>query len=316
MQTKLTRTLALAAVLLSGAAVSAGAQSAVDGAVGGTVHDPSGAIVPGAQVTVTSNGTAASQTVTADEQGYFRAIHLQPGDYTITVNSAGFGTYKSTAVVVQVGLLTNVEAALAPAGTSTEVNVTSDIPAINVTNNDFSNVIDLQVLGNLPVNNYRWSSYALLTPGVVANSAGFGLLSFRGQSVLQNNITIDGADDNQAFFAEERGRTRAGYSTAQSSIQEFNVNTANYTTEYGRAVGGVVNAITKSGTNAFHGDLYFRDRDAEWGTKNPFTTITTLNPATGHLYLERVQAQGLAQAVWRRRGRTDHQGQAVLLCRH
>ncbi|MEZ2347527.1 carboxypeptidase regulatory-like domain-containing protein [Terriglobus sp. RCC_193] len=270
------RSLALAAVLMSGAAMGAFAQSAVDGAVGGIIHDPSGAVVPGAQITVTNNGTSASQTVKADDQGYFRAIHLQPGSYTVEVTSAGFGTYKSTAVVVQVGLLTNVDANLAAAGTSTEVTVSSEVPAINTTSPDFNSVIEQHVLQNLPVNNYRWSSYAALTPGVVSNSDGFGLLSFRGQSVLQNNITIDGADDNQAFFAEERGRTRAGYSTAQSSIQEFQVNTSNYTVEYGRAVGGVVNSVTKSGTNQFHGDLYFRDRDAGWGSKSPTTQLTTV----------------------------------------
>lgn len=122
------------------------------------------------------------------------------------------------------------------------------------------------------MNNYRWSSYALLTPGVVSDSNGFGLLSFRGQSTLLNNVTFDGADDNQAFFAEERGRTRAGYSTAKASIQEFQVNTSNYSVEYGRSAGGVVNAVTKSGTNAMHGEAYFFDRDAEWGAKNQYTT--------------------------------------------
>jgi hypothetical protein len=279
MQNKIMRSLALAAVLTAGTTTTALAQSAVDGAVGGVIHDQAGAIIPGAQVTVTNNGTAASQTVKADDQGYFRALHLQPGTYTVEISAPSFGTYKSTAVLVQVGLLTNVESNLAAAGTTTEVNVTSEIPAINTTSPDFNTVIDSQILQNLPVNNYRWSSYAALTPGVVSNSDGFGLLSFRGQSVLQNNITIDGADDNQAFFAEERGRTRAGYSTAQSSIQEFQVNTSNYSVEYGRAVGGVVNSITKSGTNAFHGDLYFRDRDAGWGTKSPTTALTTQNAA-------------------------------------
>ena len=277
-QSNLVRTLALACVLAGGSSIFA--QSAVDGAVGGTIHDATGANVSGATVNVRNNGTGAEQTVTTDGSGDYRVIHLQPGTYTVTVTGTGFGTYKSTAVVVQVGLLTNVEPMLTTAGTEQVVDVTSELPAINTTNNDFANVIDLQILGNLPVNNFRWSSYAQLTPGVVSNSDGFGLLSFRGQSVLQNNITIDGADDNQAFFAEERGRTRAGYSTAQSAVQEFQVNTSNYTVEYGRAVGGVVNSITKSGTNTIHGDLYFFDRDQEWGTKSPTTVNTVLNSAT------------------------------------
>ncbi len=279
-QSNLARSLALACVLAGGLSGAALAQSAVDGAVGGTIHDSTGANVANATVNVRNNGTGAEQTVTTDSNGDYRVVHLQPGSYTVTVTSSGFGTYKSTAVIVQVGLLTSVEPSLSNAGTEQVVDVTSELPAINTTAPDFANVIDLQILGNLPVNNFRWSSYALLTPGVVANTDGFGLLSFRGQSVLQNNITIDGADDNQAFFAEERGRTRAGYSTAQSAVQEFQVNTSNYTVEYGRAVGGVVNSVTKSGTNTFHGDLYFFDRDAEWGTKSPSTLLTALNPAT------------------------------------
>ena len=93
-------------------------------------------------------------------------------------------------------------------------------------------------------------------------------------STLQNNNTVDGADNNQAFFAEERGRTRAGYSTAKAGVQEFQVNTSNYSVEFGRAVGGVVNTVTKSGTNALHGEAYFFDRDNNWGATNPYTTLT------------------------------------------
>jgi Carboxypeptidase regulatory-like domain/TonB dependent receptor len=270
-----TRMTALCIALFCAASVASLAQSAVDGAVGGTVSDTSGAVVSGAKVLIRNPGTNAEQAGTTDGAGFFRLIHLQPGAYTLTVTAPGFQTYRSTNVVVQVGALTDVDATLPTGKAETTVDVTGAAPEINTTSPDFSNVVGLEVLQDLPVNNYRWSSYALLTPGVVADSNGFGLLSFRGQSTLQNNVSIDGADDNQAFFAEERGRTRAGYSTAQSAIQEFQVNTSNYSVEYGRAVGGVVNSITKSGTNQIHADFYFRDRDAEWGAKNPYTQIAT-----------------------------------------
>jgi hypothetical protein len=108
---------------------------------------------------------------------------------------------------------------------------------------------------------------------VVSDSNGFGLLSFRGISTLLNNNTVDGADNNQAFFSEERGRTRAGYSTPKSAIEEFQVNTSNYSSEYGRSAGGVINTVTKSGTNGIHGETYFYDRDNVWGAANAFTTI-------------------------------------------
>jgi len=246
-------------------------QSAVDGAIGGTVQDASGLPIPGATILIISNTTNAEQKVTSDESGFFRAIHLQPSTYTVTITAAGFAGFKSPGVIVQVGSLTDVSPKL-PAGSEMQtVEVTSEAPSINTTSPDFSGVINQRALQDLPVNNYRWSAYALLTPGVVADSSGFGLLSFRGQSTLLNNVTIDGADDNQAYFSEERGRTRAGYSTAKASIQEFQVNTSNYSVEYGRSAGGVVNSITKSGGNQFHGEGYFYDRDAEWGASNAFT---------------------------------------------
>jgi Carboxypeptidase regulatory-like domain/TonB dependent receptor len=248
------------------------AQTAVDGAVGGTVVDGSGAIVGGAKITVLENATNAEQSATADSAGYFRVIHLQPGTYSVTITAPGFEPYKSVDVTVQVGLLTTIDGHMQVGSTSQTVEVSGASPLVNTTNPDFAGIIDQKVLHDLPVSNYRWSSYALLTPGVVNDSNGFGLLSFRGQSTLLNNVTIDGTDDNQAFFSEERGRTRAGYSTAKEGVQEFQVNTSNYSVEYGRSAGGIVNSVTKSGTNGFHGVGYYFDRDSAWAATN--STVT------------------------------------------
>ena len=219
------------------------AQTAVDGAVGGTVTDASGAIVNGAKITVHENATNAEQAATADSAGYFRVIHLQPGTYSVTITAAGFEPYKSVDVLVQVGLLTTVDPHMQVGSTSQTVEVSGASPLVNTTNPDFAGIIDQKVLHDLPVSNYRWSSYALLTPAVVNDSNGYGLLSFRGQSTLLNNVTVDGTDDNQAFFSEERGRTRAGYSSAKEAVQEFQVNTSNYSVEYGRSAGGIVTCL-------------------------------------------------------------------------
>ena len=109
----------------------------------------------------------------------------------------------------------------------------------------------------------------------MSNSDGFGLLSFRGISFLLNNNQVDGADDNQAYFSEARGRTRTSYAISQAAVQEFQVNTSNYSAEYGRSAGGVVNTITKSGGNQYHGELFFYDRDnAIGGAVNPYTLLT------------------------------------------
>lgn len=255
------------------------AQSSTDGAIGGTVQDANGAVVPNAAVVVQNLSTNAQQTAVTDASGYFRIIHLQPATYDVTVTAPGFSAYKSTGVVVQVGLLTDVQPHLSIGAATQTVQVTGEAPVINTTSPEFSGVLPQTVLRDLPVSNYRWSAYSLLTPGVVNDSNGYGLLSFRGQSTLLNNINIDGTDDNQAYFSEERGRTRAGYSFPKAAVQEFQVNSSNYSAEYGRSAGGIVNSVTKSGTNQFHGEAYYYDRDSAWAATNASVTKPFLTPA-------------------------------------
>jgi hypothetical protein len=265
------RMLVLACFMLS-LSTFAHAQTAVDGAIGGTVLDSTGAVVSGATIAVHNDATNAEQNAVTDASGYFRVIHLQPAAYDVTVTAPGFDTFKSVNLTVQVGLLTDVEAVLKVGNSSQTVEVTGEAPLVNTTSPDFAGVVDQATLHDLPENNYRWSAFALLTPGVVNDSNGFGLLSFRGQSTLLNNVTIDGTDDNQAYFSEERGRTRAGYSTIKAAVEEFQVNTSNYSVEYGRSAGGIVNSVTKSGTNQFHGEGYYYDRDSDWNATNGYVT--------------------------------------------
>ena len=248
--------------------IQSSAQTAVDGAIGGTVVDSTGAVVPGAIAIVHNLATNAEQSADSDSSGYFRIIHLQPGTYTVTVSAKGFSDFRVQDAIVQVGLLTDVQAHLSVGATAQTVEVTGAAPLINTSSPDFAGVVEQETLKSLPANNYRWSAAALLTPGVTNDSNGFGLLSFRGASTLLNNVTIDGTDDNQAYFSEERGRTRAGYSTIKEAVQEFQVNTSNYSAEYGRSAGGIVNSVTKSGTNEFHGGIYYFDRDSAWAAQN------------------------------------------------
>jgi outer membrane receptor protein involved in Fe transport len=251
------------------------AQSTTDGAIAGTVNDASGAAVSNASVTVTNNGTNLAQTVTTDEWGYFRVAKLQPASYTVAIEAAGFGAYRAEKVVVEVGSMTEIIARLNVKSAGDTIVVSAEIPQVNTDSPEFAPIVDQTLIDNLPINGGRWSDFALLTPGVVNDASGFGLLSFRGISTLLNNNTIDGADNNQAFFSEERGRTRIGYSSAKASVQEFQVNTSNYSAEYGRAAGAVINTVTKSGSNELHGEAYFYDRDNEWGATNPFTRLST-----------------------------------------
>ena len=274
--------LLVAALCLSQSMVPAAwSQSTTDGAIGGTVFDQSGAVIPNATVVIHNDGTDLDQTLTTDASGSYKALKLTPAVYTVTVRAAGFQTFKGEQVIVTVGSLTNVSPRLKVGGTQETVSVSWEAPEINLMSADLSNTLNQTAVASLPIQRARWSAFAVLTPGVVNDSNGFGLLSFRGMSSLANNNTVDGADDNQAFFSEQRGRTRASYSTTQEAVQEFQVNTSNYSAEYGRAAGGVVNAITKSGTNQFHGDFSYKNRENGWAARNPFTTITVPNSSGG-----------------------------------
>jgi len=252
------------------------AQSTTQGAIGGTVFDATGAAVGNATVTIHNDATSAETVVTSDGSGNFTAPLVEPGTYTVTVGATGFQSLVDKAVIVQVGQMTSLLPHLVSGSSSTTVEVTSEAPVLNLESPDFATVLNQTALANVPINNRRWSALALTTPGVVPDTSGFGLVSVRGISTLLNNVEIDGADDNQAMYSEERGRTREGYSTAGSAVQEFQMNTGVYAAEYGRAAGGVINSVTKSGSNELHGQAYFYDRESNWNAFNDYTLLTSL----------------------------------------
>ena len=264
-------------VLLGGHAL---AQTYTEGSIAGTVFDPSGAVVANAAIVIHNIGTNAEIQLTSDASGFFKAPQLAAAIYTVTVKAEGFAPFKEVNVIVQVGQTTEVLPHLLAAGATSSVEVTGEAPILNFESPDISSVLTSITIESLPLNGGRWSDMALLTPGAVGDSNGFGLISFRGISPMLNNVEIDGADDNQAYYSEERGRTREGYSTSKYLIEEFQVNTGVYSAEYGRAAGGVINAISKSGTNTLHGIAYFSDRDNDWGAMNPYTTNTVNTSAT------------------------------------
>jgi outer membrane receptor protein involved in Fe transport len=267
----------LSFVILIAVALSAVvmAQSTTTGAIGGVVNNPNKEVVPGAVVTVHNLGTNQEDSTTTDGQGRFRVVGLQPGNYSLAINATGFGPYNQENVVVEVGRETGIIANLTVGAVQGTVEVTAEAPVINTTQQDFSTNINQTSINELPVNGRRWSNFAILTPGATPDGT-FGLISFRGISGLLNNSTVDGGDNNQGFFSEERGRTRSAYSISQAAIREFQVNTSNYSAEYGRSAGGVINAVTKSGTNEFHGSAFYYQRNNKWGARNPNSFITQL----------------------------------------
>ncbi len=276
--TRLLRSLLLGVfVMLLGASQvsSSFAQSAVSGALGGSVVDQTGATIPNASVAIKNVGTNKEETGVTNNDGGFRFTNLQPGLYSITITATGFALYKKEQITVEVGRQTNVEAKLAISGAAVSVDVVAEASLVNTESKEFATNINQTSINELPTNGRRWSNFAILAPGSVPDGS-FGLVSFRGISGLLNNNTIDGGDNNQAFFSEERGRTRISYSVSQSAIREFQVNTSNYSAEYGRAAGGVTNAVTKSGTNEFHGDGFYYQRNNDWGARNPLAFQSVL----------------------------------------
>ena len=149
--------------------------------------------------------------------------------------------------------------------------------------NEISSVIDQNEIDNLPINGRRASTFALLTPGVVSNGDGF-----RPAQLPWYQFPAQQLSDRRAWTTtrptspRQRGRTRAAYNISQTAVQEFQVNTSNFSAEYGRSAGGVINTVTKSGGNQFHGELFFYDRDNDFGASNPYTVLTNIDPVSGN----------------------------------
>jgi hypothetical protein len=259
-------TAALVVTFLSGGAF---AQTAATGNIEGVVTDSSGAVLPGVTVVVRNTETNVSREATTDEGGRFRATALQPGVYAVTATLGGFEAAPLGLIQVMVGQTHPVDVRMRPAGVTEAVTVMGESPLIDTQRTDVSNVVGEKAIENLPINGRRWENFVLLGPAVT-NDGNFGLVSYRGISGLYNNNTVDGADNNQAFFSEARGRTRTSYTISQAAIREFQVGVSNFSAEFGRAAGGTVNAVTKSGTNQLRGEAFYFRRDDEFMAKEFF----------------------------------------------
>jgi hypothetical protein len=269
--------LAFAATLLLCPATSLRAQSAGTGSITGTVTDNSGAVVSGAAVLITDTDTNVTRAAATTAAGNYVEPFLQPGHYEVVVSSSGFGKVDTKGLILTVGQTLTVDAKLPVGSTSTEVTVTSEALTLDTQKTEVGQTIDTNLIANLPVNARNWSDFVLLTPNVVQDG-GSGLISFHGISGLYNQNYVDGANNNQMLFSEARGRSSgAPYIYSVDSIKEFAAETSNYSVEFGQAAGGQVNAVTKSGTNAIHGDLFYSLRYPDLNALDPFTKFTALH---------------------------------------
>ncbi len=264
-------TLTACCLLFAAAGVPSFSQNAALGNISGIVRDASGAVVPNATVVITNTGTGASRTITTDSEGHYAATFLQPGQYEVVLGGGAFGKVDRKGVPVTVGTTVTVDADLPNASVTTDVLVTSDAPLIETDRVASAQVVSEQLVSNLPVNGRRYDNFVLLTPNVVPDGNS-GLISFRGVSGIYNSNLVDGANNNQAFFSEARGRSiGAPYVYPLDAIKEFSSENAGYSAEFGQAAGGVINAITKSGANATHGDVYEYYRTPGYNAVDPIS---------------------------------------------
>lgn len=221
------------------------------GTVTGTISDTTGAVISGANVSLTNTQTGIDRSTTTNGEGVYRFDAVDPGDYSLKVSATGFGEVTKTNVEVKANQISEVGATVAPAGQQVTVDVTTESGALLQTEAPVrGGNIDTRQITELPVSGRNPVALALTLPGVASNRYGFGVGTFsvNGSRGRSNNFLIDGTENNDISVAGQ-----AFQITNPDAIQEVSVQTSNYDAEFGRAGGAVVNVITKSGTNGFHG---------------------------------------------------------------
>lgn len=238
------------------------------GQITGLVADSNGAVIPNATVTLTSKATNATQTTTSNDDGFYKFILLQPGTYEVKAVSGSFSP-QTLAVEVQVGRVTDANFTLGASGVAAEVTVTAE--GVQSTTSNFDAVQSETAIQNLPINGRRFQDFVTLTPTAQVDPSR-GQISLSGQRGINSNINVDGVDYNQPFFGGVRGgeRSNSAFTIPQESIREFQVVSAGYSAEFGRSSGGIVNAVTKSGSNDFRGSAFYLWRPEQLARANDF----------------------------------------------
>jgi hypothetical protein len=259
-------------ILLSSTALQA--QDASTGALRGTVVDITGARIPDAEVRLISGQTGVERSVTASKEGLFIFQLLPPGEYLLQVTASGMTTLRRAGLRVEVGGELDLALPLEVAGPQETINVSGTAPLVETLPTGQSSVLDERAIGELPLNGRRFSDLALLTPGVTQDprsltSASNGDLAFGGIRGYHTSFLVDGVDNNNAFFSQERGRYRAPYQFSNEVVQEFPVSSNTYGPELGRSGSAVINVVTRSGGNRWHGSFFDYYRDGRLGARYP-----------------------------------------------
>lgn len=261
---------ACSAISMTLAAQSTGVTT---GDLKGLVRDGGGKAIAQAKVTLSDDATGLSRSVAVDANGAFAFRLLTPGAYTLVIEAPGFSTKKISSVGVRLASTQDVNVSMQAVEASATVEVLGQTSIVDPTRTQVSNTIDTNQITNLPINRRDFTSFSLTTPLVAQDATttsqggaatGSGL-SFLGQNSRSNNIMVDGLDNNDVSV----GSTRTTFS--QDAIQEFVVVANGFSAEYGRAAGGALNIVTKSGGNDFTGDAFMFYRSGKWDAKRPYS---------------------------------------------
>src|ERR1700682_515432 len=279
---KLTKILASLLIIVFNLSLAVSIYSQVTGAtLSGTISDPSGGVIPGAQISIRNTATGINKDFQADSDGYYTAPNLAPGTYEVRITAKGFNTTILT-VTLAVGAQQQLNIPMKVGEASQTVQVTAATQQIDLTSSTLTGQVESQTILDLPLNGRDWTSLATLNPGVTlienqvdyAQSArgnrGFGAeLTISGQRTTTNNYRLDGVSVND--YANSGPGDVMGAALGVDAIQEFSVLTGGFSAEYGKATGGVINAVTKSGTNDFPGDVYEFIRNSALDSRDYFS---------------------------------------------
>jgi hypothetical protein len=258
--------------------VASRAQTVVNaGAISGAVFDSSGATFPGATVTVRAEIRTWTQTQLTTRDGTFLFPALPVGQYSLIVKAGGFRPHEIQGISVRVGQTTHLETRLQPGAASSSIVVNATTPLLRSTESTVSTVIDRESLGGLPLNGRRYTDFSLLTPTASPDGQA-GLVSFGGEQGGEdsgyangngaNAFTLDGANATSTYFGNARGGERVPYVFGENAIQEFQVAVSPYVATYGGAATGFLNTVTKSGSDAFHGNAFYYHRNSSTGANS------------------------------------------------
>lgn len=246
------------------------AQSATSAAITGTIKDSQGAAISGAVVTARQLDTNAVRTITSDDQGNYTVVQLAPGNYELMVTASGFAT-KTMPVLLTIGSTTLNNFSLTVGSTTEVIEVNASNSLLEASKTEKSETINNAAIQNLPINRRNFLDFTLTTSGVVQDRSRFqgaqatSGLYFNGQNARQNNVTIDGVDNNDSFS----GSVRASYS--QEAVKEFQVVSNSFAAEFGRAQGGIINIVTRTGSNEPHASLFVLNRNDQLSARNAFS---------------------------------------------